>query len=104
MAWGLDADAGELMGTISVDIDVDDIIDQLEDSQVFEEARRRRKSTPAVSFSTNAEIVSRAITLIRIGRVDDGTTLLEREFMPRWKDKADCAAAYALAIALKHGS
>jgi len=90
--------------TVSAEVDVDDVLESLSDDQIFEEAKRRRNPAPPGTFDTPAEIVSRAVTLIRLGRIDDGTTLLEREFMPRWKDKADCAAAHALAIALKHGA
>lgn len=89
------------MGTVTVDIDVDDVLDQIDDRVIFDEARRRRGNTLTPAFQTNAEMVTRAINLIRLGRIDDGTTLLEREFIPRWKDKADCEVAYRTAMALK---
>jgi hypothetical protein len=89
------------MGFISVevDVDVDDVIDQISDSRLLEEVAERgvrNKQDPDARA-----VVSRAIAIIRTGRVADGVTILEREFFPTWKSKADCEAAYQLAMALK---
>lgn len=87
------------MASVSVEIDVDDILDQLTDKHLLKELEQRkldRKGEPDAK-----EVVTRAIVLIKSGRVDDGVTLLEREFFPTWKDKAACEAAYATAMALK---
>ena len=41
-----------------------------------------------------------AITAIRQRRYDDAITTPEREFLPKWADKADCLADYNRAVAL----
>jgi len=90
------------MAYVTVDIDVSDIIDEIPDSVIFEEARSRRGSSPvSTAFQAPSDVVVDAINMIRTGRVADGVTLLEREFLPKWKDRADCDAAYQTAMALK---
>lgn len=87
------------MAYISVEVDVDDVIDQLTDNQLLEEVASRgvrNKGEPDARA-----VVSRALAMIRSGRITDGVTMLEREFFPTWKSKADCEAAYSAAMALK---
>lgn len=84
------------MGTVSIDIDTDEVLDALSDVELQREYKSRgldRKDEPDAR-----ETVTRAINMLKGGRVDDGVTLLEREFLPRWKDKADCEAAYRVAM------
>ena len=82
--------------TVTVEIDVEDVVDAMSDAEVLREYTRRglnKKDEPG-----GRETVTRAINMINLGRVTDGVTLLEREFLPRWKDKADCEAAYRIAM------
>ncbi|WP_411033361.1 hypothetical protein [Shinella sp. BYT-45] len=84
------------MGTIRVDIDTDEVLDALSDKEIANEFQRRRlfqKDEPDAR-----EVVVRAVNMIKLGRVTDGVTLLEREFLPRWKDRAACEEAYRLAV------
>lgn len=81
--------------SVNVDIDMDEIVDALTEEDILEMAEN-------VGHSGHPRaVVSRAVAMIRTGRVADGVTLLEREFFPTWKSKADCEAAYAQAMALK---
>lgn len=93
------AAAGVVMSrTVTVEVDIEDVVDAMSDAEVLREYTRRglnKKDEPGAR-----ETVMRAINMINIGRVADGVTLLEREFLPRWKDKADCEAAYRVAIGL----
>lgn len=90
------------MAYVSVEVDVDDVIDALSDRELVAEYKSRGldgKEEPGAR-----EIVSRAVNLIKVGRVDDGVTLLEREFFPRYADKAACESAYQLAMAIGGGA
>ncbi|RVN04082.1 hypothetical protein [Sinorhizobium meliloti] len=90
------------MAYVSVEVDVDDVIDALSDRELIAEYKSRGldgKEEPGAR-----EVVHRAVSLIKVGRVNDGVTLLEREFFPRYEDKAACEAAYQLAMALKVGA
>jgi hypothetical protein len=87
------------MAYVSVEIDVDDVLDQMDDKHLLREVKSR--NLKAKGEPDAREIVSSAINMIRTGRVADGVTLLEREFLPRWKDVADCEEAYRQAMALK---
>lgn len=80
--------------TVSVDVEMDDIVEALTDEEIMEMAENIGHA------GSPREAVSRAISLIRLGRIDDGITELEREFMPTWKSKADCQAKYDLAVRL----
>ena len=89
--------------TVEVDVDIDDVLDAMSDKDIVAEFDSRglsRKDEPDARA-----IVTRAINMIRTGRVIDGVTELEREFFPAWKDKANCEEAYRTAMALKaaHG-
>jgi hypothetical protein len=87
------------MAYVTVEVDVEDVLDALSDSALLDEYKSRgldQKGEPGAK-----EVVASALSMIRTGRVSDGVTLLEREFFPTWKDKAACEAAYAQAMALK---
>lgn len=82
-----------------VSVDIDDIADELTASEA---ARLANNVAARSKIEPDArEVVSRAVTMIRTGRVIDGVTLLEREFFPTWKDVAACEEAYRQAMALK---
>jgi hypothetical protein len=81
--------------SVSVDIDMDEIVEALTDEEILDMAEKIGHS------GSPREIVQRAIVMIRSGRIDDGITALEREFMPTWSSKAKCEAAYQQAMALK---
>lgn len=81
--------------SVNVDIDMDDIVQSLTDEEILDMAEQIGHS------GSPREVVSRAIAMIKSGRVTDGVTLLEREFFPTWKSNADCEAAYRQAMALK---
>jgi len=85
------------MTYVSVEVDVDDVIDQIDDKRLLREVSSRQlDGVPDVRA-----LVQRALVAIKSGRVNDGVTMLEREFFPTWKSKADCEAAYRTAMALK---
>lgn len=87
------------MGTITVEIDVDEVIDQLSDRQLADEYKARELNLG--DGPNPRETVARAIAIIKTGRVEDGITMLEREFFPTWKDSDAAARAYREAMALK---
>lgn len=87
------------MGTVTVEIDVDDVIDQLTDKQIAAEYRSRDLGKS--EGQSPRETVARSIAYIRTGRVEDGITMLQREFFPAWKDRDAAERAYREEMALK---
>lgn len=81
--------------SVNVEVDIDDLVEELTDEEILDMAEKIGHS------GSPREVVSRAIVMIRSGRVEDGITALEREFMPSWKSRANCEAAYQQAMALK---
>jgi hypothetical protein len=81
--------------SVNIDVDMDDIVEALTDEEILEMAENVGHS------GSPRAVVSSAVAMIRTGRVADGVAMLEREFFPTWKSKADCEAAYQLAMALK---
>lgn len=75
--------------------DIDDVIDAIEDA--LNAATALRGKDDAVDDGKRAAID--AINKIRRGDYADAITALEREFLPKWDDRADCAAAYREAAA-----
>lgn len=84
--------------SVNVEVDIDDLVEELTDEEIMDMAEQIGHS------GSPREVVSRAIVMIRSGRVDDGITELEREFMPSWKSKADCQAKYDQAMAIGGGA
>lgn len=88
-----------MVRTITVDVEVEEVLDALSDDDVLREYAARglsKKDEPDAR-----EIVSRALAIIRTGRVEDGLTLLEREFLPKWQDREEADKAYRQAMSLK---
>lgn len=88
---------GNMGRFISVEIDVDDLLDELDSSEVAEVLERRGVTDEARS------VVTSAIAAIRQGRHDDAALALERHFLPRWQDKAACEAAYRQSMSAAAG-
>lgn len=38
--------------SVAAEVDVDDVLEALTDDQIFDEAKRRRKSAPSATFDT----------------------------------------------------
>lgn len=68
-----------------VEIEVD--LDEFSDEAIAQEAAER-------GLPQAKNVVVDAITAIRQSKYDDAITMLEREFLPKWKDRAACDAAY----------
>ncbi|NTG85832.1 hypothetical protein G6L15_06670 [Agrobacterium rhizogenes] len=74
---------------------MDEIVEAPTDEEILELAE-------AIGHSGGPRAeVQRAIVAIKSGRINDGISILEREFFPNWKSNADCEAAYQLAMSLK---
>jgi len=72
-----------------VEIEVD--LDEFSDEAIAAEAAER-------GLPQAKHIAVDAINAIRQGRYDDAVTMLEREFLPKWTDRAACEAAYREAM------
>jgi hypothetical protein len=73
---------------------VEDVIDALEEA--MDAARGLEVDEREEGGGKQAVVV--AITEIRAGRMADAITTLEREFLPKWADRADCQVAYDRAM------
>jgi len=77
---------------INVDVDIDDVFAAIDDADIIKEAASR-----GYNHSSTLSVID-ALTQMRAGRIADAQTTLEREFLPKWRDRAECEASYRLAI------
>lgn len=87
------------MGTVTIDIDTDEVMDQVSDKELAAEVARRKMPSVKREIDWQRTAAIDAINKIRRGDYADAITTLEREFLPKWNDRADCAAAYREAMA-----
>lgn len=81
--------------TVEAGVDLEDVLNEIEDSELATELEKRRLAPPS------RNVVVSAVTAIRQGRHDEAILALERYFLPRWADKAECEMAYRSAMAAK---
>lgn len=82
------------MATISVEVDVDDIIFDISTKRLRTELQRRN----AEGADEAAPTVRDAINQMRRGEVLDAITTLEREFFPKWRSTAECSKQHQAAL------
>lgn len=82
------------MATISVDVDVDDIILDISTKRLRTELQRRN----AEGEDEAAPTVRDAINQMRRGDVLDAITTLEREFFQKWRSTAECSKQHQAAL------
>ena len=75
------------MATISVEVDVDDIIFDISTKRLRTELQRRN----AERADEAAPTVREAISMMQRGAIADAMTTLEREFFPKWRSTAECS-------------
>lgn len=80
------------MRDVQVWVDPEYVISQLDEKDIM-------KIAEGMDFKPESrEFAAMAINQIRAGRHEDAIVTLERAFLPRWKDKADCEQQYKLAM------
>jgi Flp pilus assembly protein TadD len=79
--------------TIAADIDIGDALKCATVMEISAELDSRKEGGDGKLIAIDA------INKIRRGDYADAITTLEREFLPKWNDRADCAAAYREAMA-----
>ena len=72
-----------------VEVEVD--LDEFSDEAIAQEAAER-------GMPSSRDAAVDAINAIRRGRNADAIPALEREFLPKWRDRAACEAAYREAM------
>lgn len=77
---------------VNIDVDLDDIADQIPDEEILKWA------ADIQTHGGGKQAVVAAINEMRAGRLADAVTTLEREFLPKWADRADCQVAYDRAM------
>lgn len=77
--------------TVSVDVDVDDVLADVSDQELIEELALRDAATHRDTVRTVIQQIQRGDTL-------DAITTLEREFFPKWASVEASRQQYALAV------
>lgn len=78
---------------VSAEIDPIEVLDELNDDE--REIVARSWGYVPEGEDAKEEAVT-AINQIRVGKLDDAIVTLERAFLPRWGDVADCEQQYKL--------
>lgn len=89
-------------GTVSAEVDVSDVLDQLDDEELRDELDKRRRAAvkygrPVVNIG-GADFAEDALDALKQGRVDDAMLILERNLYPKFRESADVLAAYDKAM------
>ena len=92
-------------GYVSVDVDINDVLGEMSDSDLIEELRSRSGAatksgfttqTPS-TFLTSAEI-DELSSAVRSGRKDDALALIDRISRPKFHDPSACLLDYKKSI------
>jgi len=84
--------------SITIDVPVSDVLDEIDDDDLLKEVRNRELELPAgveASIGCDRSYAEEAILLLRTGRSWDALTLLERALHPKFQDRAACEKALA---------
>lgn len=77
-----------------VRIDIDDIIDEIEDDVLVAELENRRLITQPAGASYDQDLVKDAYQELRVGRVAEAMSILDRLLNPKWTNRHACETAY----------
>lgn len=88
-------------GSVTAEVDIDDVLDQLDDDDLRAELDKRRST--AVKYgrgviNIDGDFAKEALDALKKGRIDDAMLLLERNLYPKFKESADVLAAYDKAM------
>jgi hypothetical protein len=86
--------------TVSVDIDIADIIHQMDDDDLINECEARDIATAKPTTDTRDELYD-ALMALRAGRLADADATLERILWPKFPTLDACKVKYANAIKSK---
>lgn len=87
-----------MAGYVSVDVSVDDILEELSDSDLIAELETRGIDPSGLGVESSKSVVRRAITLMQRGENIDAMTELERFFFPKWETITASEKAYKEAM------
>lgn len=83
-------------GSVNIDVDIDDIIDQISDDDLAKEIARRRKAPGVGGASAHANAMFDDVRRMLVdGRVDDALTYIDRWRAPKFSDIHDAMARLA---------
>jgi hypothetical protein len=92
-------------GSVTVDVDLDDVLEQVDDDFLRDELDRRRRRTakcgyphPGVISLGGPDFAEDALDALKRGRIDDAMLILERNLRPKFKESADVIGAYDRAM------
>jgi hypothetical protein len=90
-------------GTVTAEVDIDDVLDQLDDNDLRDELDKRRRvavkyGRPGVVNVGGEDFAEDALDALKEGRIDDAMLILERNLRPKFKESADVIAAYDKAV------
>jgi hypothetical protein len=89
-----------MSGYVSVDVDIDDVLDQLSDEELMEAALSRKGSNELQKFEegVDLQVVQLAYDALMRGDTEYCALLLERAIHPKWATPDAAAKAYVKAI------
>lgn len=77
-----------------VRIDVNEIISEIDDNDLLDEVRSRKLITTASGETYDSDAVKEAFEELRVGRVAEAMSILDRLLNPKWGTPKACEAAY----------
>jgi hypothetical protein len=77
-----------------VRIDVTEFLDEVEDDILLEELAARKLITAPSGESYDQDLVKEAFNELRVGRVAEALSILDRLLNPKWTTQKSCLAAY----------
>jgi hypothetical protein len=88
-------------GTVTAEVDISDVLDQLDDDDLRDELDKRRRT--AVKYgrgviNIDGDFAAEALDALKRGQVDGAMLILERNLYPKFKESADVIAAYDKAM------
>lgn len=90
----------KVYGSVRVDVDLKDVLDQCDDDVCEAIAESIGFVHPDNIDLACREHAITAINQIRTGKHSDAIVTLERAFLPRWQDSAECEARYREAMGM----
>jgi hypothetical protein len=80
-------------GYLTVDVDISEVIDEIDDFDLLEEIKERKLSLGRDDFDPLEDIRDAYNELLR-GRMGEAKVILERLLMPKWRKAEDSETAW----------
>ena len=85
---------GYRSGSITVTVDVDDVLDEVDDEHLMEEAERRKLYKKGINGFDMFDEVEKAWRELLCGRSAEALSILDRIVNPKWASEQRCKTQY----------